>query len=105
MNNKILTLKKIIESRVKTFIEHQSFYTNNVDTLKQEAAAFLRNYLKILKRIEPISIYKELFEDDYVYKSLYKNRYFSFVAQYTLKNLELGYVEREVWQQYAILNT
>lgn len=95
LNNKILTLKKIIESRVKTFIEHQSFYTNNVDTLKQEAAAFLRNYLKILKRIEPISIYKELFEDDYVYKSLYKNRYFSFVAQYTLKNLEIGYVERE----------
>jgi len=95
INNKILTLRKAIESRVKAFIEHQAFFTENIDTLKQEAASFLHGYLKKLKRIEPMSIYKELYEDDYVYKVLYKNRYFSFVAQYTLKYLESGYVERE----------
>jgi len=95
LNNKIMMLKKAIESKVKVFIERQAFFTDNVNTLEQEAVTFLNSYLKNLKRIEPISVYKELYEDDYIYKTLYKNRYFSFAAQYTLKILGSGCVERE----------
>lgn len=95
LNNKIMMLKKAIESKVKVFIERQAFFTDNVNILEQEAVTFLNSYLKKLKRIEPISVYKELYEDDYIYKTLYKNRYFSFAAQYTLKILGSGCVERE----------
>lgn len=62
--------------------------------LKQEADVFLKIF-KNINQINPISLYKELYEDDYIYKALYKNRYFSSVAQYTLKLLEVGCVERE----------
>ncbi|WP_058484983.1 HelD family protein [Defluviitalea phaphyphila] len=95
LNNKIRTLKRVIEFRVKVFIEQKTFFTNKEKELRQEAVKFLNSYLKNIKEIEVISLYKELYEDDYVYKILYKNRYFSFVAQYTLKILEAGGVERE----------
>lgn len=95
LNNRIVMLKNAIESKIRVFIQQQAFFMDNIDSLKQEAVKFLNSYLKNLKPIEPISVYKEIYEDDYVYKTLYKNRYFSFVAQYTLKILESGYVEKE----------
>ena len=95
LNDRIEILKKLVESGVKAFIEGQAFFTDDIDTMKKEATAFLRSYLKNLKHIDPISVYKELYNDDYVYKILYKNRYFSFAAQYTLRILEAGSVERE----------
>lgn len=95
LNDRIKMLKKLVESRVKAFIEGQAFFTDDIDTMKKEAAAFLKSYLKNLKHIDPISVYKELYNDDNIYKRLYKNPYFSFTAQYTLRILEAGCVERE----------
>ncbi|NLY44034.1 MAG: AAA family ATPase [Clostridiaceae bacterium] len=95
LNNKIKNLKQAINYKVKEFIKQQELFRNIVELSKEENISFLNKYLKELKPVKPISVYKELFEDDHVHKTLYKNRYFSLVSQYTLKMLNSGCVERE----------
>lgn len=95
LNYRIETIKHTIKFKVNNFLEQEAFHMKDTTVLKQEADVFLKKYLKNINQINPISLYKELYEDDYIYKALYKNRYFSSVAQYTLKLLEVGCVERE----------
>jgi DNA helicase IV len=98
LNNRIETLKKAVEFKMNLFIEKETRFSNTTakrKELKKEAVQFLNSYFYKLNRIEPVALYKELYEDEYIYKKLYKERYFSFIAQYTLKLLESGHVERD----------
>lgn len=98
LNNRIVTLRKAIEAKVNAFVEKQIYFSLNKaaeNKLKKKAALFINSYFRDIRQVEPVSLYKELFEDSSIYKALHKHRYFSFVGQYTSKLLESGYIERD----------